>query len=59
MYINVQNELSAAYRELRDEEAQRKFGVNYADLEKVKQKDIRKKYPMKISEAEPKNVGGN
>ena len=32
MYIKVQNELSAAYRELRDREAQKKFGVNYGEL---------------------------
>ena len=43
MYIKVQNELSAAYRELRGE----------------RKKEIRKMYPEKISEAEPKNVGGN
>jgi biopolymer transport protein ExbD len=59
MYIQVQNELSAAYRELRDREAQRKFGVYYAELEGVDKKEIRKMYPQKISEAEPKKVGGN
>jgi biopolymer transport protein ExbD len=59
MYIKVQNELSAAYRELRDREAQKKFGVNYAELRGERKKEIRKMYPEKISEAEPKNVGGN
>lgn len=59
MYINVQNELSAAYRELRDREAQKKFGVNYMELKGENKKEIRKMYPEKISEAEPKNVGGN
>lgn len=59
MYISVQNELSAAYRELRDREAQKKHGVNYAELEGEKKKEIRKMFPEKISEAEPKNVGGN
>ena len=58
MYIKVQNELSAAYRELRDREAQKKFGVNYTKLKGDNKKEIRKMYPEKISEAEPKNVGG-
>ncbi len=57
MYIKVQNELAAAYRELRDEEAQRKFGKLYNELGKDDQKEIRKMYPQKISEAEPKKVG--
>jgi len=59
MYIQVQNELSAAYRELRDAEAQRKFGVYYAELEGALKKEVRKMYPEKISEAEPKKIGGN
>ena len=59
MYISVQNELSAAYRELRDREAQKKFGVNYMELKGDNKKEIRKMFPEKISEAEPKNVGGN
>jgi len=59
MYISVQNELSAAYRELRDREAEKKFGVKYMKLKGAKKKEIRKMYPEKISEAEPKNVGGN
>jgi len=59
MYIKVQNELSAAYRELRDAEAQRKFGVYYAELEGELKKEVRKMYPQKISEAEPKKMGGN
>ena len=59
MYIKVQNELSAAYRELRDREAQKKFGVNYGELKGERKKEIRKMFPEKISEAEPKNVGGN
>lgn len=59
MYVKVQNELSAAYRELRDAEAQRKFGVYYAELKGDSKKEIRKMYPQKISEAEPKKMGGN
>lgn len=53
MYIAVQNELTAAYNELRDEAAVQKYSLNYSELTKDKKKEIRKMYPMKISEAEP------
>jgi len=59
MYLSVQNELAAAYNELRDELAQEKFGKDFDKLEDDKQEAIRDIYPQKISEAEPKNVGGN
>ncbi|MBN2484923.1 MAG: biopolymer transporter ExbD [Bacteroidales bacterium] len=57
-YIAVQNELAAAYNELRDELAMRKWSKEYKDLNEDYQKAIDDVYPMKISEAEPKNVGG-
>ena len=56
-YINVQNELVAAYNELRDELAQEKFGVTYAELSDAQQKAVREVYPQRISEAEPKKYG--
>ena len=58
-YIRVQNELAAAYNELRNKAALNKFGERYADLNKTQMKEIRKMYPQKISEAEPKNIGGD
>lgn len=58
-YIQVQNELAAAYNELRNDAALNKFGKRYIDLNKVDKKEIRKMYPQKISEAEPKNIGNN
>ena len=63
MYIAVQNELAAAYNELRDELSIRKFGVKYSKLGdddegKKRAEAIEEVYPMKISEAEPKNIGG-
>jgi len=58
-YIRVQNELAAAYNELRNKEALNKFGERYADLSKSQKKEIKKIYPQKISEAEPKNIGVN
>lgn len=57
MYIKVQNELTAAYNELHEQLAMRKFGKKYDELEKEKQDAIDEIYPMIISEAEPKNVG--
>lgn len=57
-YIEVQNELMAAFNELRNEIAVKQFGIPYDDLEKDKQKAIRKYYPLTISEAEPRNIGG-
>lgn len=57
-YIDVQNELVAAYNELRDELAQEKWQKKYLDLDEEQQKAIRDIYPQKISEAEPKNYGG-
>ncbi|WP_308757380.1 biopolymer transporter ExbD [uncultured Bacteroides sp.] len=56
-YIAVQNELVAAYNELRDELAQEKWQKKYADLDEVQQEAIRDIYPQKISEAEPKKYG--
>ncbi|MDG5799198.1 biopolymer transporter ExbD [Marinilabiliaceae bacterium ANBcel2] len=58
MYLAVQNELSAAYNELRNELAQREFNMDYADLDTERQRAIREVFPQKISEAEPRNVGG-
>jgi len=57
-YITVQNELAAAYNELRDELSLRKWGTKFDDLDLDRQEIIEEIYPMKISEAEPKNVGG-
>ncbi len=58
MYMLVQNELVAAYNELRDETARNKFGKLYNELTEDQQKAIQKIYPQRISEAEPKSVGG-
>lgn len=58
-YIQVQNELMKAFSELRKDLAMSEFGKTYEELSKDKQNAIRKIYPLSISEAEPKNVGGN
>jgi hypothetical protein len=59
VYFQVQNELVAAYNELRDDLSKRKFGRLYANLTDEQQAAVRAYYPQKISEAEPKNYGGN
>ena len=56
-YIDVQNELAAAYNELRDKVSRAKFGKAFADLDEDQQKAVQMIYPQKISEAEPKNYG--
>ena len=57
-YIDVQNELIAAYNELRNELSLQKFGKLFDDLGEEEKKAIQDAYPQKISEAEPKNYGG-
>lgn len=70
MYITVQNELVAAYNELRNRASKQKFGWEFTEIKKQidegtikgpavdeyeeKMKEIQEMYPMKLSEAEPK-----
>ncbi len=57
-YIMVQNELTRAFNEVRDQVARAKFGVEFADLPEDQRAVVQKAVPLKISEAEPRNVGG-
>jgi biopolymer transport protein ExbD len=58
-YIEVQNELVAAYNELRNEAAYQYFGKRtFDELNLDQQEAIKQVYPQRISEAEPKNIGG-
>ena len=59
MYIKVQNELTRAFNEIRDNVARERFGASFEELDEAKRKAIQKAVPPKISEAEPKNRGGN
>jgi biopolymer transport protein ExbD len=52
-YIAVQNELVAAFNELRDELALSQFGKTYIRLNDDQQQILRKAIPQNISEAEP------
>jgi biopolymer transport protein ExbD len=54
-YLDVQNELVAAYNQVREEFSLSKFGRHFKDLTDMEQKFVQKVYPQKISEAEPKN----
>lgn len=58
MYVRVYNELTKAYNEVRDEYAQQKFGTTYGKLRLESQvNEVKKKYPKKLSEAEPSKIG--
>ena len=55
-YIQVQNELTRAFNEIRDEVSEQKFGSKFADLSEEQRSVITKAIPLKISEAEPRNI---
>ena len=59
MYLMVQNELTAAVNELRDEMSKARFGRAYVDATQSQREAIDKAIPIAISEAEPKNIGGS
>lgn len=55
-YLAVQNELTAAYNELRNDLSIKSFNITYSELEEddPRKKAIDEVYPLTISEAEPK-----
>lgn len=57
MYVSVQNELTAAINEMRNELSVDKFGKKYADLNDSQREAIDQAIPIAISEAEPTKVG--
>ena len=59
MYIAVQNQLTLAFNELRDEFSRARFGKDFNDLPETQRKGVQKVIPVNISEAEPVNYGGN
>lgn len=60
MYIAVQNELAAAVNEIRDEVSREYFGIAFGELtDEDLALAVRQAVPMQISEAEPKDIGGN
>lgn len=65
LYISIQDQLAAAYTEVRNEVAMSKFGKSYDELkdspkesDNEKAKAVRLLIPQRISEAEPKEIGG-
>ncbi len=59
MYITVQNELSAAGREVRDMIAREHFGRAFRELtDEELITAVRRAAPFAISEAEPRDIGG-
>lgn len=58
MYLEVYNELKAAYNELWNEESHKLYGKDYNDaLPSHMRKEIRSKIPFVLSEAEPTAFG--
>ena len=58
-YIQVHNELKAAYNELRNTMAMGRFGKPYDKLNAAQSTEVQDYYRQVISEAEPENIGGN
>lgn len=52
-YFQMQNAIVKAYNRLRDREARAKYGHPYRQCSPDEREAIGKKYPMRISEAEP------
>jgi len=52
-YLGVYNEIKAAYAELWEAEAEKKYGKSFADLPLIYRRDIKSKIPSVISESEP------
>ena len=55
-YVMVQNKIPHALNEVRAEVAQRKYGAKFSDLPEERRNVISKAVPLKISEAEPRNI---
>lgn len=50
VYVAVQNEVSSVFNTLRNELANRQFGVNFEDLSRQQQQDVKAKFPLLLSE---------
>jgi len=57
-YLEIYNELKAAYNEIWEEESNKKYGgKSYENLTRAQQREIRTRYPLILSEAEPTEYG--
>jgi hypothetical protein len=52
-YLEVYNEIKAAYREMRDKLAKQTHGMAFLDLPQYLQKEVQQAIPIIISEADP------
>ena len=63
MYVQVYNELTAAYNKVRDDYSMQEYGKIYTKLDPARDKEkikiVKKKFPKKLSEAEPVSIGGD
>ena len=53
-YIDVYDRIRAAYSQLREDVSQEIYDMSYIELNSVQKKTIKTKYPIVISESEPK-----
>lgn len=58
VYLQVQNELTRALNELRDDVARTKFGNAFARLSSEEQDAVKKAVPPNVSESEPRTEAG-
>jgi putative component of toxin-antitoxin plasmid stabilization module len=58
MYLQVQNEWTAAIKEMRDDLSTAHFGKKFADITEQQREAIEQAIPVAISEAEPTKIGG-
>jgi len=56
MYVQVQNELTRAFNELREDIAQRRFLKSFQNVNEDQYKAIMEAIPTRISEAEPRDT---
>lgn len=56
MYVAVQDQLTAAFNEMRNMKSNEKWGKDYSELDEEQQAAIRELIPTQISEAEPKSI---
>jgi biopolymer transport protein ExbD len=56
-YLEVYNELQAAYNELWEEAALKRYNTSYEQLSASSKRIIRNEFPLVISEAEPTSYG--
>ena len=61
-YLAIYNELTAAYKQVRNDYSMSKYGVAFDQLDPERDEEkideIKEKYPKQLSEAEPEDVGG-